>query len=98
VPGAERVLELVGFRERAGGARIVVTGEGRVDATTFLGKAPAAVLAAARRLEVPCVLFGGVVEPGFDALALSGDPERADADLVELGERLGRSLGLDPAA
>ena len=40
---------------------------------------------------VRCVLFGGRVLAG-DAVALSGDPERAYADLVTLGTRLGRDL------
>jgi len=39
------------------------------------------------------VVFGGRVEadlPRAQTVALSGDPERAAADLEELGERLGR--------
>ena len=44
---------------------------------------------------VRCVVFGGRVEaelPGGETLALSGDPDRAEADLEELGERLGREV------
>jgi hypothetical protein len=37
------------------------------------------------------VLFGGRVEEGVDALALSGDPARAADDLESLGLGLGRS-------
>jgi hypothetical protein len=37
---------------------------------------------------VRCVVFGGRVLEG-DAVALSGDPARAEQDLVELGGRLG---------
>src|SRR2546429_2844200 len=36
--GAELVLDLTRFDERARGADLVVTGEGTVDATTFVGK------------------------------------------------------------
>jgi hypothetical protein len=40
---------------------------------------------------VRCVVFGGRVEvelDGVETIALSGDPSRAEADLVVLGERL----------
>src|SRR5688500_2432689 len=43
VPGADWVLEAVGVRDHLAAADLVVTGEGRVDATTREGKAPAAV-------------------------------------------------------
>ena len=85
VEGAELVLDRIGFDERARGAALVVTGEGTVDRSTFEGKAPGAVLARCARLGVRCVLFGGRVEDGIDARALSGDPARAREDLVALG-------------
>ena len=86
VPGAELVLDLIGFGERLAGADLVVTGEGTVDTTTFEGKAPAAVLAL--RAMPACgrrVRRRGRPRPcGVEALALSGDPARAREDLVEL--------------
>jgi len=90
VEGAELVLDLVGFDDRAREAGLVVTGEGAVDATTYEGKAPGAVVARCARLGIPCALFGGIVRDGIAAHALSGRPERAGEDLVELGEELGR--------
>jgi glycerate kinase len=89
VPGAEYVLEKKGFRERAARADLVVTGEGTVDRTTFEGKAPGEAVRICRELGVRGVLFGGLVEDGIDAVALSGDPARVRADLEELGLRLG---------
>ena len=89
VPGAAYVLEAAGFRERAARTDLVVTGEGAVDRTTFQGKAPGEVVRACEELGVRCVLFGGRVEDGLDAEALSGDPSRARQDLEELGLRLG---------
>ena len=89
VPGARYLFELTGYRERAARADLVVTGEGTVDATTFEGKAPGEAVEICRELGVPCVLFGGRVEVGIDAVALSGDPARAREDLEELGLRLG---------
>ena len=87
VSGASYVLDAVGFDAAA--FDLVVTGEGRVDATTPLGKAPGEV--ARRSAGTRCVVFGGVVEqdvPGAETVALSGDPARARDDLVALGRDL----------
>ena len=87
VPGAELVLDLIGFDPA--GYDLVVTGEGTVDETTFEGKAPAVVQRRSRTAGVRCVLFGGRVLAA-EAERLSGDPDRAYADLIALGMRLGR--------
>ncbi len=87
VPGAAYVLDAVGFDASA--FDLVVTGEGRVDATTALGKAPGEVVR--RSGTTRCIVFGGVVEqelPGAETVALSGDPASARDDLVELGRNL----------
>jgi glycerate 2-kinase len=92
VEGAPLVLELIGFREGLSRAELVITGEGAVDRTTWLGKAPSAVLSACQDAGVRCVLFGGRVSErpaGIEIYELSGDPGRARDDLVELGARLG---------
>jgi glycerate kinase len=83
VPGAALVLDTIGFD--AAGYDVVVTGEGRVDSTTALGKAPGEV--ARRSAGTRCVVFGGTVAadvPGAETIALSGDPARARDDLREL--------------
>jgi glycerate kinase len=92
VDGAELVLDLIDFDKRAQGASFVVTGEGTVDATTFEGKAPGAVLRRCEALGVPCELFGGIVREGFTAHALSGRRALAGEDLVQLGEELALAL------
>jgi len=51
--------------------------------------APGEALRACAELGVRCLLFGGRVEDGIEALALSGDPARARDDLEELGVALG---------
>lgn len=91
VEGAPLVLELIGFPKRLRAADLVITGEGSVDRSTWLGKAPAAVLSACREAGVRCALFGGrVVERSAEVeiYELSGDPARARKDLVELAEWL----------
>ncbi len=93
VPGAAALLDLVGFDPTP--YDLVVTGEGRVDATTLEGKAPVEVLRRCRAAGVPCVVFGGIVDEtpaGAETFALSGDPARAREDLVGLGLRLGARL------
>jgi len=91
VEGAPLVLELIEFRKRLRGADLVVTGEGTIDRSTWMGKAPSAVLRTCEDAGVRCAVFGGkVVErpPGVEIYELSGDPARAREDLVELGARL----------
>jgi glycerate kinase len=93
--GAEFVLDAIEFPRRVQGAALVVTGEGIVDATTWEGKAPAAVAALCRVARVRCAVFGGRVlasPPGAELHELSGRPESALVDLVALGERLGRGV------
>ena len=87
VPGAALVLDAIGFDSAE--FDLVVTGEGRVDATTALGKAPGEVVR--RSGGTRCVVFGGVVASdvaGAETVALSGDPSRARDDLVALGRDL----------
>jgi glycerate 2-kinase len=91
VGGSAEVLRRIGFREAAAAVDLVVTGEGKVDATTSTGKAPGEALRICRELGVRCVVFGGIVEielEGAETVALSGDPERAREDLSALGDRL----------
>jgi glycerate kinase len=87
IEGAPLILELIGFPGRLRDADLALTGEGSVDRSTWLGKAPAAVLGACQDARVRCVLFGGRVleQPaGLEVYELSGDPARARDDLIEL--------------
>ncbi len=91
VPGAAAVLDLIRFDEPLRDADLVVTGEGQVDETTAEGKAPGVVAARCAAAGVRCVVFGGrVLRPldGVETVALSGDPDRALADLEELARGL----------
>lgn len=103
-PGAELILETIGFHERLHGVALAVTGEGALDRTTLEGKAPLAVLNACRDQGVPCAVFAGRLDSDAsnkllqafggraEVHALSGEPDRAREDLVALGERLGGQL------
>lgn len=60
--GVELVLEFVRFEERAKRSDIIITGEGRLDAQTLMGKAPSGVLAVGKRLGIKVIAVGGGVE------------------------------------
>jgi glycerate 2-kinase len=95
LPGAEVVLERIDFANQARGADLVVTGEGTLDRSSIEGKAVGEVVRVCAVLGVRCELFGGRIDeapPGTQPHALSGDPDRAADDLVELGGRLARAL------
>ena len=92
LPGAPLVLDLVGFDPS--GYDVVVTGEGTVDRTTTLGKAPGEVARRCALAGVRCVVFAGRIgeaPPELEVLPLSGNPARAKNDLVELGRFLGEA-------
>jgi len=95
VSGSELVLQRIGFRALATGADLVVTGEGTIDRSSSEGKAVGEVVRICGEEGVRCAVFGGRVDaalPGVEMHTLSGDPERAAEDLVELGVRLARAL------
>ncbi len=60
-PGAEMVLEAIGFDSLAEGADLMITGEGRMDFQTLKGKAPLCVLHHATRLGIPTVSLAGII-------------------------------------
>ena len=73
-PGIELLLELSSFSERLDGARLVITGEGSLDAQTLHGKAPVGVAraAAAHRPLVPVVAVAGRCTLSPDELRAAG--------------------------
>ena len=58
-PGIGFLLDLLHFAEKARGARLVITGEGSLDAQTLRGKAPVGVARAAARAGAPVVAVAG---------------------------------------
>ena len=60
-PGAELVIEATGLRQALERADLVVTGEGRLDGQSAMGKTPCAIAAAARQCGVPVIAFAGSV-------------------------------------
>ncbi len=76
-PGVAIVLETTGFETLAHGADLILTGEGRTDFQTAMGKAPVGVAEVARRQGVPVICLSGglgegadeVLDHGIDAIA-----------------------------
>lgn len=60
--GVDVILEAVEFDRRAEGSNLIITGEGRVDTQTLMGKVPSGVLERGVRMGVPVVAVGGSVE------------------------------------
>lgn len=60
--GVDMVLEAIRFDDVISGSDLVITGEGRVDRQTLMGKTPCGVLRAAKRQSIPCIAICGGVE------------------------------------
>lgn len=98
-PGSGAVGEALGAAQAVRGARAVITGEGRFDLQSAVGKVPSYIRSIAADAGAATLLVAGAIEAptdGFaDALSLtelagSGDAARADA--VRWLERAGREL------
>ena len=109
-PGVELVMAATGFDAALGGADLVITGEGRIDAQTAFGKTAMGVALKARGAGVPCVaVAGGCTPEGIDVLTALGvvvvpvseAPQSIEAamaagtePLVRCGDRLARLVSL----
>jgi glycerate kinase len=61
-PGFDLVAEAIGLREAVDWADLIVTGEGRLDGQTLMGKAPAGVAALAGESGKPVCALAGVID------------------------------------
>jgi len=93
VPGADLIAAETGLDAAIAAADLVVTGEGRIDAQTVLGKAPAAVARRAKRLGKPVLALGGCVAPDAGVCHAAG----IDAFFPALREVVPLATALDPA-
>lgn len=63
-PGSEIILDMANFDAEIADADLIITGEGRVDSQTGMGKAVGAVLRRAHRVGVPVVGLAGSIDTG----------------------------------
>ena len=102
VPGAPLVAGLVGLRGRLRDTELVLTGEGRLDSTSFAGKAVGHVLAEAEAAAVDAAVVAGEVvrtevPAGVRALSLverAGSATRAKAQASILVSELAVELSV----
>lgn len=67
-PGIEMVLDAIDFDKKIDGASLIITGEGRLDRQTIMGKTPYGILKRAQKRNIPVIAIGGSAEP--DAIPL----------------------------
>ena len=60
--GIDMVLRAIHFDTLIEGSDLVITGEGRIDSQTLMGKAPSGVLRVAHAKGIPTIAIGGAVE------------------------------------
>jgi len=71
-PGIDLVMEAVGLEQDLADADIVVTGEGRLDGQTVMGKAPIGVARLAKKYGKKTIAFSGCVASGAEACNQQG--------------------------
>jgi glycerate kinase len=63
-PGIDLVIRETGLENEIRSSDLVITGEGRLDEQTCMGKAPAGVAALAAKYNIPVIAFSGCVTDG----------------------------------
>ena len=86
--GVDVVAEALDLPVRAEAADLVITGEGRFDAQSLRGKAPAGVLRLAREVGTRAVVVSGDAEAGVTL---------TDVPILSLVDRFGRDAAVDDA-
>ncbi len=98
VPGFGLVADAVGFSDRLGRADVVVTGEGRLDASSWSGKVVGEVVRGARETGVPVLVVPGAVGPGGTGGGAGRLGNGAGVQVRSLTDRFGEARALrDPA-
>ena len=70
--GVSLILEETGLSEKMQGADLVITGEGRLDEQSSMGKAPIGVAKLAKTQGIPVIAFAGAVTEGAKACNQAG--------------------------
>ena len=64
-PGAALLLDAAGLKEHLAGADLLITGEGKLDAQTAMGKCPSVAASFGKEAGVPVIALAGSVDSGF---------------------------------
>jgi glycerate kinase len=87
VDGAERMLDVLGFAAACEGCDAVVTGEGRLDASSLEGKLPVVVARRAHALGLPVIGRFGRRGEGWERAAAAFDEVHFEIDAIDSGFR-----------
>lgn len=88
LPGAPYVLAQNGLADALEGADLVITGEGRLDSQTLMGKGPGCVIRMAQERGIPVVALCGAIAPDFDPVAAGLTRAIAVSDGLPLDEAM----------
>ncbi len=92
VPGSELVSAWLALEQRLRACDHVLTGEGRFDESSWAGKGPGAVVAAARAAGRPCAVFAGAIAPGLQAATAASEPPCELIAITDAAQPLERAL------
>ncbi|MBX3394650.1 MAG: glycerate kinase [Phycisphaerae bacterium] len=100
VPGVDLIADAIGLREKIVEADLVITGEGRLDRQSLMGKVVGSVARMAHCANVPCVAVVGTTGDGVasclsvldDYEVIGGPIEETTPRLADAAERVLRSL------
>lgn len=70
--GIETVLEVAGFKEKLDWADIVITGEGKIDSQSVLGKVISGISEMAKEKDVPVIAVSGAIDYGAEVIYEKG--------------------------
>jgi len=70
--GVELVLQANGLEKELNNANLVITGEGKIDGQSGLGKVVGTMAALARKYKIPCIAFCGILEADNDEITDMG--------------------------
>ena len=112
--GIQIVCQALDFDSRLKGADLVITGEGRLDASTVYNKAPVGVAKLAKARDIPVIALAGSLGTGFEAvyehgisaalsivdrpMSMRASVARSSEMLAATAERAMRLLALNPPA
>lgn len=71
VTGIDLILDLLHFAQKITDADLIITGEGKIDRQTLMGKVPYGILKVAQNMHIPVVAIAGKVEDA-DVLKIAG--------------------------
>lgn len=70
--GVELLIQQTGLAEKIAQADVVLTGEGKIDRQTFMGKTPFGVAQVGKSLNKPVYAFAGMIGEGIEPLLEAG--------------------------